>query len=149
MSQDRSSSEYPKVELRLHIRSVGEIFQFLGDLLHYQEELQRYIERRPNAGIKLNTPVTFGYCGDDPAGGCEDVFLRLDGGACNARFSLFYRDREYHVGVFTGIAEIACGARPISGRDHTLEVLAVLHQLVGLHRSAADIRQTPTVQVLP
>jgi hypothetical protein len=149
MSQDRSSSEYPKVELRLHLRSVGEIFQFLGDLLHYQDELQRHIERRPEAAMKLNTPVTFGYCGDDPTAGCEDVFLRLDGEACNARFSLSYRDREYHVGNFTGSGENACGSRPTSGRDHTLEILAVLHQLVGLHRSAADIRQTPTVQVLP
>ena len=31
----------------------------------------------------------------------------------------------------------------------SLEVLSVLHQLVGLHRSGADLRSTPAVQVLP
>jgi hypothetical protein len=34
-------------------------------------------------------------------------------------------------------------------RDHTLEILSVLHQLVGINKSASDIRATPTVQVLP
>ena len=98
--------------------------------------------------MKLNTPVTFGFCGDDPTPGCDDVFLRLDGAACNARFSVNYRDREYHVANFNAEGG-TCGAASSAARDHTLEILAVLHQLVGLHRSAADIRQTPTVQVLP
>ena len=41
-------------------------------------------------------------------------------------------------------------ARDTPGRkDHPLEILGALHPLVGLHRSAADLRQTPTVQVLP
>jgi hypothetical protein len=142
------SAEYPKVELRLHIRSVGEIFQFLGDLIHYQDEIRRHMERATSA-VRMNTPVTFGYCADDPSPGCDDVFLRLDGDACNARFSVFYRERQYHVGNYNSDAARACGARGSSGRDHTLEVLAVMHQLIGLHRSAADIRQTPTVQVLP
>jgi hypothetical protein len=145
----KSAGEYPKVELRLHIRSVGEIFQFLGDLLYYQEELRRRVDRGASRDMKLNTPVTFGYCADDPTAGCDDVFLRLDGDACNARFSLYYRDRRYHVANYNADAAATCGARAPSGRDHTLEILAVLHQLVGLHRSAADMRQTPTVQVLP
>lgn len=34
-------------------------------------------------------------------------------------------------------------------KDHTIEVLGVLHQLVGLNKSATDVRATPTVQVLP
>lgn len=140
--------DYPKLELRLHIRSVGEIFQFLGDLVFYQDELTRYLERSPHPGIRLNTPVTFGYCGDNPEPGCDDVFIRLDGDACNARFSLTYREKEYHVAHFNG-ADDTCGPRHSTGKDHTLEILSVLHQLVGLHRSAADIRQTPTVQVLP
>jgi hypothetical protein len=145
----KSAADYPKVELRLHIRSVGEIFQFLGDLLYYQEELQRRIDRGAAAGMKLNTPVTFGYCADDATPGCGDVFLRFDGDSCNARFSLYYRDRQYHVGNFNPSAAHSCGVPAASGRDHTLEILGVMHQLVGLHRSAADIRQTPTVQVLP
>lgn len=34
-------------------------------------------------------------------------------------------------------------------KDHAIEVLGVLHQLVGLNKSATDVRATPTVQVLP
>ena len=105
-----ATGEYPKLELRLHIRSVGEIFQFLGDLVFYQEELRRYLERNPQPGIKLNTPVTFGYCGDNPTPGCDDVFLRLDGDPCNARFSLTYRDKDYHVANFDRGGD-ACGPR--------------------------------------
>jgi hypothetical protein len=141
------TGEYPKVELRLHIRSVGEIFQFLGDLVYYQDEIQRHMASG-TATMKLNSPVTFGYCADDASPGCGDVFLRLDGERCDARFSVSYRDREYHVANFNADTT-GCSSSGATGRDHTLEVLAVLHQLIGLHRSAADIRQTPTVQVLP
>lgn len=143
--------EYPKRELRLHIRSVGEIFQFLGDLVYYQEEMKRFLDTNPQSGMKVNTPVTFGYCADQPTPGCDDIFVRLDGDPCNARFSLTYRDRAYHVANYTPTveAEAACGPRNADRKDHTLEILAVLHQLIGLHRSAADLRQTPTVQVLP
>jgi hypothetical protein len=84
------------------------------------------------------------------------VFLRLDGDACNARFRLSYRDREYAVSNFnqTVARNPACradagrGSDPLA-KDHTLEILAVLHQLVGINQSAADIRPTPFVQVLP
>jgi hypothetical protein len=145
---------YPRLELRLYIRSVGEIFQFLGDLLHYQEEIRKHLERNRQMDLKLNTPVTFGYCGDKPEPGCNDVFLRLDGDPCNARFSLTYRDKEYYVGNFEPRDDATapgagCRPDPSPRKDHTLEVLSVLHQLVGLNRSAADIRATPSVQVLP
>src|SRR5262249_11263238 len=81
------SDGYPKLELKLHIRSVGEIFQFLGDLLHYQDEVKRYAGGRTSP-IRLNTPVTFGYCPDDRSAGCDDLFFRLDGDPDTARFSL-------------------------------------------------------------
>jgi len=139
--------EYSRLELRLHIRSVGEMFQFLGDLVQYQDDIRRYLERSPPGTLKLNTPVTFGYCGDDPSPGCDDIFIRLDGQSCAARFEVRYRDREYRVANFSGDGR--CGPSATAAKDHTLEILSVLHQLVGLHRSAADIRQTPTVQVLP
>ena len=147
-------SGYPKLELRLYIRSVGEIFQFLGDLLYYQDEVRQFVDGNPQLKLKLNSPVTFGYCGDKFEPGCDDIFLRLDGDSCNARFSLNYREREYYVGNFD-----PPGTRPGQGancrpdatarKDHTLEVLGVLHQLVGLNKSASDIRGTPAVQVLP
>ena len=147
----KKDGEYPKLEMRLQLRSVGEIFQFLGDLVYYQEEVQKHVERNRELNLKLNTPVTFGYCGDSPTPGCDDIFVRLDGDACDARFSLTYREKQYHVSNFrfAGDAPEGCGAGYSARKDHTLEILAVLHQLVGLHRSAADIRQTPTVQVLP
>ncbi len=142
--------EYPKLELRLYIRSVGEIFQFLGDLLHYQDEVRKYVDANSQLALKLNSPVTFGFCGDRFEPGCDDVFLRLDGDPCNARFSLQYRDREYYVGNFDPPGENAnCRPEHTVRKDHTLEVLSILHQLVGLNKSATDIRATPAVQVLP
>ncbi len=149
------SGDYPRLELRLYIRSVGEIFQFLGDLLHYQDEVRKFLDANAQAKHKLNTPVTFGYCGDTPEPGCEDVFLRVDGDPCNARFSLTYRDKDYHVGNFNPPGEMqrqggaACRPDSTPRKDHTLEILSVLHQLVGLHKSATDIRSTPSVNVLP
>jgi hypothetical protein len=135
------------------MRSVGEIFQFLGDLLHYQDEIQRFLDRNRELNLKINTPVTFGYCADQPAPGCNNIFFRLDEEPCNARFMLRYRDRKYFVANFDPPAEALqsnkCSPGYVPRRDHTLEVLAVLHQLVGLNKSAADIRATPTVQVLP
>jgi hypothetical protein len=101
---------YPRLQLRLHIRSVGEMFQFLGDLLQYQDEIRRHLERNRGAGLKLNTPLTFGYCGDAPVPGCDDIFFRLDGDPCNARFVLDYRDRQYAVANFGSSADAAGSA---------------------------------------
>jgi len=148
------AGEYPKLELRLYIRSVGEIFQFLGDLLYYQEEVRRYVDGNPQVALKLNSPVTFGYCGDQFEAGCDDIFLRLDGDPCNARFSLNYRERTYYIGNFdppvaANLQGINCRPDRTARKDHTLEILGVLHQLVGLNKSATDIRSTPAVQVLP
>jgi hypothetical protein len=145
---------YPRLELRLYIRSVGEIFQFLGDLLHYQDEVRKFVEDNRQAQHKLNTPITFGFCGDIPEPGCDDIFLRVDADPCNARFSLTYREREYYVGNFNPPGDLypqGPGCRPDTSarKDHTLEILSVLHQLVGLHKSATDIRTTPSVNVLP
>ena len=134
------------LSLRLNIRSVGEIFQFIGDLLHYQDELHQHFARVPGAP-RLNTPVTLGYCPSDPGAGCDDTFFRLDAPACNARFAMDYRGRDYYVGNY-GPGTAGCAADR-AGVDHTLEILSVLHQLVGLNRSAAELRQTPTVQVVP
>ena len=143
-----------RLELRLYIRSVGEIFQFLGDLLHYQDEIRAQLDANPQSKLKLNTPLTFGYCSDRPEPGCDDVFLRLDGDPCNARFALAYRDKDYYVGNYNppgGAPAGSSNCRPdrTARKDHTLEVLAVLHQLVGLNKSATDIRSTPSVFVLP
>lgn len=145
---------YPKLELRLHIRSVGEIFQFLGDLLQYQDEIKEYLATDRQFKLKLNTPVTFGYCGDDPSPGCDDIFFRLDGDSCNARFTLMYRDQQYSVANLNPPNDArrqgtSCPPDYPYRPDHTLEILSVVHQLVNLNKSATDIRPTPSVQVLP
>ena len=145
---------YPKLEVRLHIRSVGEICQFLGDLVHYQDEVKHYLESDPQLKVKLNTPVTFGYCPDDPGPGCNDIFFRLDGDPGNARFTLTYRDREYAVANINSVngaqrRDGSSGQGNAHQKDHSIEILSVLHQLVNLNKSAADIRATPSVQVLP
>lgn len=145
----RKVDDYPKLEVRLHIRSVGEIFQFLGDLLQYQDEIRQYLASNRPFKLKLNTPVTFGYCPDDPSPGCNDIFFRLDGDACNARFSLTYRDRQYHVANLNPPEDAPCRPAHADRKDHTLEILSVVHQLVNLNKSATDIRATPSVQVLP
>jgi hypothetical protein len=137
---------YPRLQVRLHIRSVGEIFQFLGDLLQYQDEVRNYLESEPRPKLTLNTPVTFGYCPDDPSSGCNDIFFRLDSDPGSARFTLMYRDRNYAV---ANINSLSSGTGDWPRRDHTIEILSVLHQLVNLNKSATDIRVTPSVQVLP
>jgi hypothetical protein len=137
---------YPRLQVRLHIRSVGEIFQFLGDLVQYQDEVRNHLESEPRPKLTLNTPVTFGYCPDDPGPGCNDIFFRLDGDPGNARFALTYRDRDYAV---ANINSRSSGAGNAQQKDHTIEILSVLHQLVNLNKSASDIRSTPSVQVLP
>jgi hypothetical protein len=150
----QTTGDYPKLELRLHIRSVGEIFQFLGDLLQYQDDIKDYLEANRQLNLKLNTPVTFGFCGDNPTPGCDNVFFRLDEEACNARFTLTYRDRQYAVANFippgaAAGANSACRPGHAERKDYTLEVLSVLHQLIGLNKSATDVRTTPFVNVLP
>jgi hypothetical protein len=145
-----SGADAPRLELRLYIRSVGEIFQFLGDLVQYQDEVKRQLEANPRTPLRLNTPVTFGYCGDTPTPGCDDIFFRLDGQACNARFSLDYRNHSYFVANYNPPPSgNACNLPHPLPRDHSLEVLAVLHQLVGINKSASDVKATPFVQVLP
>jgi hypothetical protein len=143
--------------LRLQIRSVGEIIQFLGDLLEYQDAIEQHRRQHPDAKLNLNTPVTFGYCPDVPLeerarSGCGDVFFNLWRSGCAGRFNVEYRGEMYaiapHDALSMSAAEGAC--RPAAGaKDHTLEILSVVGQLVDLRKSANDIRATPYVQVLP
>jgi hypothetical protein len=52
---------------------------------------------------------------------------------------------------FAGKSLVARSDTRRAGRDkdHSLEVLSVVHQLVDLNKSATDLRLTPTVQVVP
>jgi len=142
--------------LRLQIRSVGEIIQFLGDLLEYQDAITQHAREHPGMSLNLNTPVTFGFCPDVPLeerarSGCGDVFFNL-WRSCSGRFNLDYRGESYAVAPHDALSQSAGeGACPAAAgaKDHTLEILSVVGQLVDLRKSANDIRATPYVQVLP
>ena len=77
------------------------------------------------------------------------MFFRLDEDPCNSRFRLSYRNATYAVAHLDAPNGASCRPGEAARRDHTLEVLSVLHQLVNLNKSASDIRATPSVQVLP
>jgi hypothetical protein len=146
------------IEVRFEIRSVGEMIQFLGDLLEYQDELAKILAGPSESHIRLNDPLTFGYCpepsADAATSGCDDVFFNLPANTCNSRFAVQYRGHTYAVPNYNPPEDGPCeshapGMRVARGRDHTLEVLSVVHQMVDLQKSAQDIRETPYVQVLP
>jgi hypothetical protein len=142
--------------LRLEIRSVGEIIQFLGDLLEYQEQLAKFKQQKSDAQIFLNNPVTFGYCANGAlTPGCNDIFFNLHSDSCNARFTVSYRGKSYSVPNYDpddrSTENPFCSSESDAARpkDHTLEILGVVHQLIDLQKSAQDIKETPYVQVLP
>ncbi len=144
--------------IRLESRSVGEMIQFLGDLVAYQEALKQRTST-PQTQFRLNNPVTLGYCSDEPdaarKAGCADVFFNLRHSTCDTRFGVAYRGGYWAVPNYTRHADSDCpGEEPQADslgpvKDHTLEVFAVVQQLVDLQQSATDILQTPYVQVLP
>ncbi len=151
---------------------MGEIIQFLGDLMAYQENLQAYrsapkgVQARVDVA-KLNPILTFGFCAYASEPHCGDVFFNVSGGLPESaevddyRFSVRYRGETYFVPRYSrpeswaDVKSTPCSqpdSRPGSDPsciDHTLEVLAVVNQLIDLQRSAKDVQQTPYVSVLP
>ncbi len=114
-------------------RSVGEMIQFLGDVLWYQDNSKQSQTR--------NVPVTLSYCGVGPWGAAHDctggiLFQVKKGIQTKARFTLSYRDEYYSIGDY-------------GEDDHSLQVMAIINQLINLNKSATDLRATPIVQVVP
>jgi len=164
----------PKPQIRMEIRSVGEIIQFLGDVMAYQEAIQAYKDsqntKTPRFDTsRLNSILTFGFCGAttnyaaEPEPHCGDYFFNISTADNNedSRFSVSYRHQTYFVPRYVrpdqwqSDRSTPCsekdskpGSDP-SCIDHTLEVLAVVNQLIDLQRSAQDVQQTPYVSVLP
>ena len=107
--------------------------------------------------------MTFGFCGYSAEPHCGDYFFNVgnDQEAEDARFSLYYRGQRYYVPRYSrpeqwqseGLAPCSQARSKPGGDpsciDHTLEVLAVVNQLIDLQRSAQDVQQTPYVSVLP
>jgi len=128
----------PNVSLRLSLRSVGEMFQYLGDVVYYEENLATH----PQPGRNQN--LTLGYC--DPARSLENCDSNSGGflfrlmheadPAINARLMITYRGERYYLASD-------------SLNDHSLQVIAILNQLVNLNKSASSLNVTPYVQALP
>jgi hypothetical protein len=116
--------------LALTPRSAAGLVRFLGDLLYYQDHLI--------ADRRHNNPVTLSYLPGAP----DDVLkeggwiFRVNGRGETPRFSLRYRGETY---------TIAQSDR----RDHSLEVLAIVNQVINLNKSAQSLLTTPTVRVIP
>jgi hypothetical protein len=119
---------------RLHftvtLRSAGDVVHFLGDLEYLQEH--PFALQPKN---HLNPLVTIGFPGDmDPSNG--GVLFTLTRGAVPGRFQVVYADGTYTVGN-------------ANDSDHTLQVLSIVTQLINLNKSAKDLRETPTVKLIP
>lgn len=130
--------------MELNIRSVGEVIQYVGDVV----ALEEYLAERQKGGAEMNihTPLTLGYCEggerDEAAPGCGDFLFRVDQYETEPRFTMEYRHRDYSIAPYA-----SADRRNI--RDHSIEVLGVLNQLIGLHREAKDIQSTQSVLVVP
>lgn len=116
--------------LNLTMRSVGDMIAFLGDLTYYEEALQNDEHH--------HIPLKLGYCRKDQAN-CRDggtLFWIDNPHPVDPRFAVDYRGQSYTVDRY-------------SPDDHTLQVLAILNQLLNVNKSAQDIRTTPFVEILP
>lgn len=145
LQRDSSTAEliWPEdaFTLQFNVRSVGEMIRFLGDLVYYQEKLAIPDDSH-------NIPLTLGWNKSLHPEGAKSTGTSacpLGDGGClfkisedtdNGRVNVHYRGHSY------SIAE----HQP---NDHSLEILAIVNQLVNLNHSAADLRTTPTVQIVP
>jgi hypothetical protein len=154
LERQKALEEQPQVLaenvwMELSIRSVGEVIQYLGDVL----ALQDYVAAKAAGKNRMiiHSPMTLGYCeGDEKlekTAGCGDYLFRLNSDEKGVRLSMTYHGQSY------SIAQYASSERPSVDnheiRDHSLEVLGVLTQLIALNREAKDIVSTPTVRVIP
>ncbi|HXZ00811.1 MAG TPA: hypothetical protein VEI03_12480 [Stellaceae bacterium] len=120
------------IHFELRFRSAGDVVHFLGDLVYRQEHP---FDLPPRV---LNNPVTLAYCPPDGAAACDSggALFVLGRDDAPGRFKVAYVDGTYTVAN-------------ASEKDHTLEVLSILTQLIDLNKSAKDLRETPTVKIIP
>lgn len=121
------------IHFELRFRSAGDVVHFLGDLVYRQEHPFDLPESLP-----LNNPITLGYCPPSATPACDPggMLFTLAHGDSPGRFKVAYVDGSYTVAH-------------ASEKDHTLEVLSILTQLIDLNKSAKDLRETPTVKIIP
>jgi hypothetical protein len=133
-----------KYTVSVNVRSVAEIVHFLGDILYYQNVMSSYYRNAMSKDVHHQIPVTLGYIcpppRSDPEPGClsDDggVLFQVNAASGTPRFKVYYRGDDYSVAEY-------------SQNDHSLEVIAIVNQLMDLNKKATDIRATPLVQVVP
>jgi hypothetical protein len=124
----------------LRPRSAAEMIRFLGDVTYFQEALKKVSANWSD--MPFNEPLTLDYdvgchknhndaeCVESDGGW---LFNLVEGG--QGRISVHYRNGDYSLPEHTP-------------DDHSLEVLSIVNQQVNLNKSAADLRTTPTVQLV-
>jgi hypothetical protein len=129
------------------------MIRFVGDIEYYQQRMRSIYTRNGVAIIDHhhNNPVTLGWNYDDHKtapgsdacgfrdGGC---LFRLNGKKGVPRFTVVYAGKSYTVNQND---PDDTESQPV---DHSLEVIALLNQLVNLNKSASEIRSTPLIQVV-
>lgn len=164
--EDDKRSETKDYSLHFSIRSVAEMIHFVGDVEYYQERMRAIYMKdgKPIVDYHHNNPLTLGWSeaihppasglparpgepdapGSDTCdyrdGGC---LFRLNGKAGVPRFTVAYGGKSYTVNQSD--PEAVDKPQPV---DHSLEVIALLNQMVNLNKSASEIRTTPLIQVL-
>jgi hypothetical protein len=122
---------------RVRIRSVDGIIQLLGKILRYEQ-------------AHGNQPLTFdsfirGAAANEPSStlfgqNTHDIIFQLSSASDCARFGVQYQGQSYYVCNQVG---------PNGVKDHTLEILALVSQLLNLNKSAKDLPVTQSVQIVP
>jgi hypothetical protein len=113
----------PYVHYTLHLRSVEQIFYYLGTL--------------------INTRSTYGLRTEGPLAGCPRIPFFIDTVPSDyTRFAVNYRGAVYYVADTSRRIQCAGGANI---GDYTMPILAALNDLLNLNRDADEVPTTKAV----
>jgi hypothetical protein len=110
-------------DFRVYLRSVDEVFTYLGAVVRRQEEDGIPIDFVPDPRQEPHPRQR------------PHLFMLRREGAGDPRFSVLYRNSRHFVGSQTRT-------------DYTLQVLALLARLLNVHKAATDIPTTRAVQLV-
>jgi hypothetical protein len=121
----------PKKNAGLTVRSPYEILQFLGQVLRYQEE------RETNHCLTLSSDRQHRLCDSG------EVLFQVNASVGTPEVATRYGDGWY------ALNRRSCSRLNEDSCDYSLQVLAILELLLNANKVAADIPNTPRVQVVP
>jgi hypothetical protein len=120
-----STGHSPRKKYFLRLRSVEQIFNYLGTLVD------------PDDNSRLRPP-------GDPHAGCPRIpFFLYTVPVAGSRFSVAYRGTTYYVASASYLNPCSNGVN-----DSTLQILAILNDLLNLNRDANEIPTTKAVQAV-